>query len=579
MRRIFSLPRELITIIGSPEASRFSTVFLFGIFYLIFGFIAPHDEMTDTYFVYPYSDTGLLVGFLILVPITGRFIHRKARESNRAPLTFLTWMLAAPAAVAISLFSISVLSGQPVVPERIASFAFDSIASFMNITSYSIVIASLVRYFKASQSLGREYSRLQRFQEGLEQQLEEVRNRYQEQVRSQIEPVLNQISEAVQNSDASNAMNNARQAIEEIVLPLNQQIASSPVAVFNELPDLADSNLLRASKPKMVDSRFVLAEAFLPLPTAIIFAASLIGTFSFFLGEMGFVVALLSLASLFVIQSILVLTLRRLRVGPLFSLITIVLVAPSASAVAVTVGSLVLAEPPIEILTYLAVGVSLAVLAFGLFQLSIKFAASRIEQREQYNAEFSRLLRRRDSALRTLRSRVSTTIHADIQGKLRAVLLRIKTGGLKPDNMQAVAADLKHVESVLANLGREEPLSFEQELEVLVEFWSGVCEIKASVSDLAKERLAKDRLLAKSVADVLGEAVGNAVKHAEAEKAEISIELEQDLLKLRVESPVASSVAESSSGGGGGRLFDEVCESWSLTSANSIVRFEGSLRS
>ena len=218
---------------------------------------------------------------------------------------------------------------------------------------------------------------------------------------------------------------------------------------------------------------------------------------------------------------------------------------------------------------FLAFGVFLIVFLISFVQLINALSLNFLELTASTQEQYSRDLQKRDSGIRSLQNRVAKVIHADIQAKLRAILLRVKTGGITEANVAQLNQDLEYINSVIASIGAEEVVDFAVELDGLVEFWSGVCEIHLEVEDEFVDALANKSDLCQTTLDVVAEAVSNAVKHAEAKTATVRLELKPHSLQISVSNPASPTKIEAFSTGQGGRQLDRVATSWSLESTDS----------
>jgi glucose-6-phosphate-specific signal transduction histidine kinase len=218
---------------------------------------------------------------------------------------------------------------------------------------------------------------------------------------------------------------------------------------------------------------------------------------------------------------------------------------------------------------FLALGVFLVVFLLSFAQLINSLSLKFLEQTAVTQQQYSQDLQKRDSAIRSLQSRVAKVIHADIQAKLRAILLRVKSGGITQDNLGQLNQDLEYINSVLATIGDEQKVDFAVELQGLVEFWSGVCEIHLDLESGVFEALAARSDLIEATLDVLSEAVSNAVKHAEAKTATIALSLTSRSLEISVLNPASALKIEAISTGQGGRMLDRVATSWRVESAEN----------
>jgi anti-sigma regulatory factor (Ser/Thr protein kinase) len=71
---------------------------------------------------------------------------------------------------------------------------------------------------------------------------------------------------------------------------------------------------------------------------------------------------------------------------------------------------------------------------------------------------------------------------------------------------------------------------------------------------------------------VISEATANAVKHAEAELVEVQLSIDGNRLAITVANSLEKGLVSNPSSGVGGRIFDELSDSWQIR--NNESRYE-----
>lgn len=577
MRKIFAFPSEIVSIIGSHQASRFSTTFTTAIISLTLSSIGLMAQPAKSVYDFPNLDSITFASLCALVTIANWLIHKKLRPKNRALATGLAWLVSTICSMAVAFSVVSLISQQPIPQYRLDSMFFDVLATFVNLASYSIVIAAIARYRQSSKALRSELSSLALLRKGVATQISQVRERYSRQVRGSVEPVLTELTAAIQALDANEVMQRARAAIEQVVLPLNREIETYVSSELDDIPEPPSDARSRITFREIFTQRIQLSSLILPFTTSIIFVASLLGAFVYIFGEQGLAAGLLSMVVLFIMQLATLWALRSLEINILFAAVVSFAACALAAMISVYAGASLLNTASIEAVKFLQLGVFIVTFAIAIFQIAIVTTNSHLERIAKLNDDYAALLKNRDAKLRKLKLRISNSIHADVQGKLRAVLLRVKSGGLREDNISQLTDDLNHIQAVLRELGAEREIDFLAELAALKEFWSGVCEIEFDKQPQALQLVSRDRDLAGATVEVIVEAIANAVKHGSAKTVNVTLDSEDEVLKLSVQNdtnPIRSSVPST---GSGSRRFDDLCRSWSLSERDSLTVFEAEL--
>lgn len=574
MRKIFALPDEIVSVVASPRASRFSTTLIYSLINFALASFGSLSQPAKSIYDFPFLDIACLTFLNLLMLLAHWLIHKRLRIVRLALATAIAWLLSTFLAIAAGLAVIYAISGVAIADYRIHSFFFDVISGSVNLASYSIVIAAISRYRASSKALKRELGNLALLRKGLATQISQVRERYSSQVRRDVEPVLAEISQAIQSLDASAVMKRARAAIEQVVLPLNRQIENYHPVELEDLPELPSTVNSRISFKEVFNQRIQLSTLILPFTTALVFVASLLGAFDYVFGETGIAVGLLSLAALLILQVSAVLLLRQVNLNIFAAAIVLLFTSIAFSVMSVSIGTMILSSPNQDSVQFMQIGVLIILLVTGIFQMAIATTNSHLERVSKSNDDYASLLKNRDSNLRALRLRISQAIHGDIQGKLRAVLLRVNSGGINEQNMPQLTEDLKHIERVLQELGAALPIDFDTELNALKEFWSGVCELEFCDKSQTIRSIASDPELAEAAIEVLTEAVANAVKHGAAKTAWVTFDSQGSIVNIEVKNQASAQQVSPLSTGAGSRRFDELCRSWSLAEQDGHTVFE-----
>lgn len=572
MRKFFKFPPELTELVSSRYATSWQFATIFAVIVVALDSLgAVAGQIVSVYDFPLMSIFSALSIWLVLVSI-GFTIWRKAEPSRVALKHVLTWFVASAASIFVGRILVWLFTGVDIPP-----FGFDQIITwiiggFVNIAGYAIVISGVFRYREISKSLRRESNRLDTLRETLASHLEALKASYLAEVRHRIAPALEDIRAALAAANPGEVMIQARAAVETTVLPLSQQIESEQIeTLLSEVPRLQNRSLSSRLR-HLRTTRLEIAQNFSPLLSAFAFVASILPAFGVFYSTPGLFAGAMSLAIILFGQVLFSLVFAKRRMTFLPALAATFLTSATFACLAGLSIQIFVLENESDADAFLAFGVFLVVFLLSFAQLINSLSLNFLEQTAVTQQHYSQDLQKRDSAIRSLQSRVAKVIHADIQAKLRAILLRVKTGGITEGNLGQLHQDLDYINSVLASIGDEEAADFAVELRGLVEFWSGVCEIHLDVESGVVEALALRPDLSRAALDVLAEGVSNAVKHAEAKTATIALSLTSQSLEISVSNPASTVKIEALSTGQGGRLLDLVAASWRLESTeNSTI--------
>ena len=572
MRKFFKFPPELTELVSSRYATSWQFATIFAVIVVALDSLgAVAGQIVSVYDFPLMSIFSALSIWLVLVSI-GFTIWRKAEPSRVALKHVLTWFVASAASIFVGRILVWLFTGVDIPP-----FGFDQIITwiiggFVNIAGYAIVISGVFRYREISKSLRRESNRLDTLRETLASHLEALKASYLAEVRHRIAPALEDIRAALAAANPGEVMIQARAAVETTVLPLSQQIESEQIeTLLSEVPRLQNRSLSSRLR-HLRTTRLEIAQNFSPLLSAFAFVASILPAFGVFYSTPGLFAGAMSLAIILFGQVLFSLVFAKRRMTFLPALAATFLTSATFACLAGLSIQIFVLENESDADAFLAFGVFLVVFLLSFAQLINSLSLNFLEQTAVTQQHYSQDLQKRDSAIRSLQSRVAKVIHADIQAKLRAILLRVKTGGITEGNLGQLHQDLDYINSVLASIGDEEAADFAVELRGLVEFWSGVCEIHLDVESGVVEALALRPGLSRAALDVLAEGVSNAVKHAEAKTATIALSLTSQSLEISVSNPASTVKIEALSTGQGGRLLDLVAASWRLESTeNSTI--------
>jgi signal transduction histidine kinase len=155
-------------------------------------------------------------------------------------------------------------------------------------------------------------------------------------------------------------------------------------------------------------------------------------------------------------------------------------------------------------------------------------------------------------------------LHGKVQAALTAALTRLS---LPHDDdsvkLELARQDLRRAEAAL----QSQPLSdidLESSISELSSTWSGVCDVKVSVSERANRALRRNRETMFGFNEIMREAVSNAVRHGAATHITMEIDRIDDEVLDFVASNDGTLVSTADGGGLGSQMMNELTTEWSI---------------
>jgi signal transduction histidine kinase len=162
------------------------------------------------------------------------------------------------------------------------------------------------------------------------------------------------------------------------------------------------------------------------------------------------------------------------------------------------------------------------------------------------------------------RRRIASILHGSVQAALYASAIRLaKVESPSPEEIASVQSDISAAIGKLeANEGAE---NFKEVLEQIKTVWDGAVEVELpSIGVEIQQKLEANTVASTCAAEVVREAVSNAVKHGKAEHVVIALEQTgPNLLGITVTNDGQPLPAEIEAGYGSS-ILDEVAFSWQL---------------
>ena len=207
-------------------------------------------------------------------------------------------------------------------------------------------------------------------------------------------------------------------------------------------------------------------------------------------------------------------------------------------------------------------------------------AMTKVEQQlSQTTAEAGWQISRIRQMHRELEQSLANQLHGKIQGVLAAVYLKLARA-ITEDQLQQVSVDefkdtLTRTINELGNQSNR-PNKFDEAVLETRATWADVCQVEMNVSDELRSMIYADALLCHSIEDLLPELAFNAVKHGRATRFVCQLELTSARTVSLIATDNGTVAPPATRVGLGSKLLDECCISWTrtITATGTIVTAE-----
>jgi signal transduction histidine kinase len=173
-------------------------------------------------------------------------------------------------------------------------------------------------------------------------------------------------------------------------------------------------------------------------------------------------------------------------------------------------------------------------------------------------------------------------LHGGVQARLQSAALRLsRSDELSGETLQQVIADLDHAKSLLQRMEQTDGQALGAQLDDVIDFWDGVCDVDIVMSREFDETVSRDAVAAQCAIEVIREAISNAVKHGSAHSATVELSLtDNQEIDVRVShSDQTDSALLLSNSGLGSHIYDELTNSWELSKSQGTVVFRAKISS
>jgi signal transduction histidine kinase len=188
--------------------------------------------------------------------------------------------------------------------------------------------------------------------------------------------------------------------------------------------------------------------------------------------------------------------------------------------------------------------------------------ATALQAQEQLLWETTRLRDR----LWLQRHTIGRGLHGQVQAEMHAAAFRLAQAGTATDPLSVDSAKGMIMAAVRGLASGTASVDLDLVALRISATWRGLCRFSFVVDPVVGARLAQDAVAAHTVGEILTEATGNAVRHGRSTLVEVALAPDTDRT-VRIDI-VDNGTAVHGQAGLGTRMFDSLCLSWTVTSAD-----------
>ena len=378
-----------------------------------------------------------------------------------------------------------------------------------------------------------------------------------------ISPVIQELMQKIQgakSSELGREVKALRSTIDDVIRPLSRDIAQSSDelnATEIEAPKVSIRENFRLS------TRIQVAYQIVPFwSTALITLISTPAAVVFYRQDAALALVVFALSLLATLE-LAALALRKVRATAILALLAQLAIFAGAGAVATlalslaNLGAGLFPSARIIMLTMI-IGLAMFV---GQVRQTQRYATQLNAQEVNEKLELLNSQARRELWLN--RRRIATVLHGPVQAALYASAMRLAQS-TRPSKklIQSVNEDLASALEVL-KFESLESVDLRDVLSQIIEVWQSTCEIYSNVTKPVYQVTKKKPLVGEAVAEVLREAVSNAIKHGSASEIEIEAKVSNNLILLSIVNNGKPPV-NSRGNGFGSKLYSELTHTWKL---------------
>lgn len=581
-----------LTWVGSATAYGWPLIIWVALWPLITGATGeqiPGSEIPINIHIYDLLN-GLIPAAVLTV---FRFVfkaNRSAEYSGSTAKNASVQVLAAIVGVTLTLVIVASLGSLP--PKFIASAPIGMLSTWGQIFTFTIVIMAIAELRSATKQLARKTYRLGFLRANLEARVIHQREALQLEVDlrvgEQVGALREQLDE-LQRSDgqselAAKLSSRISDTIDAVVRPLSLEIANSvnddtraEVRSLREIERRISKLPLRQRMELKVYSTSVFNVAF----AGIFLLVFMLPTYGYLFESLAiFQVALPAAIS----STLLIWLAGRLTKGLKISYWSALIVGIFAAVIAAipfaVLNRVILNDQDPQLLDFLAFGAFLGFVFVFYGSLFYQAAYQILDRVTDANRELRKLVAFLQNEFQINRRTLAQLVHGKVQARLQAASIRLKQADKITDELiAAIQADLNAtiLDTVDTSLDAQ---SAEALLTDMADQWSGICDLTFSLGGRVSSIVNENPTLKVAVVEVVREAVNNAVKHGEADEADIEIfpsGAGAVVIEIRNKVYSTSQNDGSQSRGYGSQLLDQITDSWSIRFEDGDAIFEATI--
>lgn len=560
-------PSRLLKWIASPISRSYSLIVFVVIYPVAIGSL--QEPPVGSELPLPIWIWDSLLGFGIAATLC---ISRILIKRNNLKTSLITWLTAALVGAFAPLV---VAAAVTQVPNYIWPGVPASIVSNLGLLFIYTIFFSAATEFRRSNKIASDFNwRLQNREAWLGEELRERQLELVRKVFFEIQPGLAEITELLRKSKSSQASTALAELIDQTVRPLSVEIrlrADDGPSRVTRRPAISWSTFITSMKRKVPFA--ALFSPWLPLLFCLLFFTHI----SFLAnGALG-ILYLIAFLVLSLVGADFANRWAAQKQVPYLSLLALNPVVSVLVSLVFFEGGLLLGLQDSEgLFWFTSIGVFLVYLTSGYIGLYVSGQAVVNKEVGEANELLSTAVAELQLRITSLRRKIAQSVHGDIQASLQATLIRLTSKDLGPE--QLISQLLADFEQSKVLLERPEILKTSPDaLAQLVQQWSEICEVTLSTSREADALVAEREGLRAVVFEIVRERILNAVKHSAAEEIDISIGLNDGLLKIQTRNQDFSSKRAVISRGEGTKFLDETCENWSINFVGSDAVFKAEI--
>ncbi|MFM1779134.1 MAG: hypothetical protein RIS51_279 [Actinomycetota bacterium] len=494
--------------------------------------------------------------------ITKRNSWKKSR-----PLLVLLLLAAAGAIRGASVYYVGNSIGLIPDEDLLYRMVVGPIFVISGFATMQMIVSGYLNDAKIKRELQDRNLELRYLESGLQEQISQLRNSLLDKVRNQLKPALRKLYKKLEGdktaSDLKTSVDLLMGIVDQTVRPLSRDLALTRAITKPQL-EVESTSAFRIPLPRRIN-----VGSMLPLPF-IVLLLLLLGYPSLAILAnpiTAFFQMLAVTAVTLVVYGVSKFYLLKVNAHPLVALLLVNGVAILASIVLLGVNQLqVLGLNDRIFFQNVVFNTSLTTTLFAYQIVKIQAVAAQDDLQEVV-----RKLELLTSALRqeawVIQRNIATVLHGPVQAAMYAAALRLSQAKKpSPKTNEQIKSE---IDAAIERLSKPDFLEGESLLAVLEqirELWSGLSEIKISLSQELNRSITQRPIVAQCVLEIAREGVSNAVKHGNAKNISIEInQVEPQMLMVSVVND-GSLVNQSSEYGVGTALLEDLSHSWSIKS-------------